>query len=272
MEIRYGVDLSREPKPPRTTERPLTLGFIGQLAPHKGPDLMIDAAAQGLGKSGYELRIYGALDQDPRFVEALRARAAELPIRFVGTFPKESMREILDGLDVLVIPSRWYENSPLVLLNALASHTPVVVSDVDGMTEFVTEGINGFVFPLGSVEGLAKVFRRIAAERGRLAALSRTTNYEMTTRAMTDKTLEVYQDALAVHPRADGAGGVHNSCLHRTQRQIPKAFEPHQSGIPRLISSLGVSCPRRLGRVSTESRHSATPPWPRTSRRSRPLS
>ena len=105
------------------------------------------------------------------------------------------MRTVLDGMDALVIPSRWYENSPLVLLNALASHTPVIVSDVAGMTEFVRDGVNGFAFERGSVAALADVLRRIMADRGTLRAMSARTDYDVTTRTMTQRTLDVYTQA-----------------------------------------------------------------------------
>ena len=115
-----------------------------------------------------------------------------MPVRFMGTFPPEKMRDVLDEIDVLVIPSRWYENSPLVLLNALASHTPVIVSDVAGMTEFVRDGVNGYAFARGDAAALAQVLRRIDADRDALRALSATTDYAVTTLAMTQKTLAIY--------------------------------------------------------------------------------
>jgi glycosyltransferase involved in cell wall biosynthesis len=102
------------------------------------------------------------------------------------------MREVMDGLDLLVIPSRWYENSPLVLLYALATHTPVVVSDVAGMTEFVEEGNSGFSFRRGSVDDLARVLSEVVLDRDRLYGLSLTTHYERTPRTMAEETLAIY--------------------------------------------------------------------------------
>ncbi len=78
---------------------------------------------------------------------------------FSGTFPKEEIGKVFSELDYFVIPSTWYENSPLVLLDALASHTPVIVSDVEGMTEFVEEGKNGYVFKRGNISDLLRVLK-----------------------------------------------------------------------------------------------------------------
>jgi len=194
-EIRFGVDISRAPKPLRDPRSPVRFGFVGQLAPHKGPDILIQAFRE-LPSGRAELDIFGSEEQDPRYMSQLRASAQNLKIHFRGTFPPESMAEILSPLDFLVIPSRWYENSPLVLLNALATHTPVIISDVEGMTEFVTEGRNGFTFRRGNVSSLATVLREITEDPARARRMIETTEYTRTTRVMTQNVLDVYQSVL----------------------------------------------------------------------------
>jgi glycosyltransferase involved in cell wall biosynthesis len=193
--IPFGVDIDRGPKAPRPAGAPLVIGFIGQIMAHKGPDLLVDAARAALEPGDYEIRIYGSMGQDPAFAAKLEQRASGLPVRFMGTFAPARMREVLDELDVLAIPSRWYENSPLVLLNALASHTPVIVSDVEGMTEFVQDGVNGFTFERGSVSSLATVLARMHKDSSTWRGLAATTNYDVTTLEMTRRTLEVYEQA-----------------------------------------------------------------------------
>ena len=86
-------------------------------------------------------------------MDRLQKRVGERPdIEFRKTFPREELPAKLSDLDMLVIPSRWYENSPLVLLYALATRTPVIVTDVKGMTEFVRDDWNGYTFPMNDVE------------------------------------------------------------------------------------------------------------------------
>jgi len=125
----------------------------------------------------------------------LHSLADGAAIQFRGTFEKEKMREVMDSLDLLVIPSRWYENSPLVLLNALATHTPVVVSDVAGMTEFLDEGSNGFSFQRSNVDSLEHRLGQVVLDRDRLFALPLTTQYERTPRIMAEETLAIYNRA-----------------------------------------------------------------------------
>jgi len=74
-------------------------------------------------------------------------------------------------LDVVVVPSLWYENSPNVILEAFAHRTPVIVSDLGGMAELVEEGVNGLCFPPGEAASLATALRRLIEEPGLLARL-----------------------------------------------------------------------------------------------------
>lgn len=195
FDIRFGVDVNREPKPARQSGSKVQFGFIGQIAPHKGTDILIDAFSS-LPPGKAELHIYGPEDQSVNYMAALRRASTGQDMHFHGTFPSERMAEILAGLDVLVIPSRWYENSPLVLLNALATHTPVIVSDVEGMTEFVEEGVNGLSFRRGSAASLRQILQRFIDNPGLAANLSTTTEYPRTTFAMAQEVLKVYHQVV----------------------------------------------------------------------------
>lgn len=190
----FGIDIDRSPKPTRLTGSPLKLGYIGQLADHKGVDLLVEAFER-LQPSAAELAIYGPLDQDPAYAQRLKGLAG-IRVRFYPTFPPEEMAEVMRGLDVLVIPSRWYENSPLVLLNALATHTPVVVSRVEGMTEFLEEGRNGYSFVRGSCDDLARVLRRFLDDPGLASRLSASTAYVRTTDVMAQEVAKLYESCL----------------------------------------------------------------------------
>jgi glycosyltransferase involved in cell wall biosynthesis len=75
----------------------------------------------------------------------------------------------------------------------LATHTPVVVSDVEGMTEFLTEGENGFSFKRGDADDLAKKLSYIIQTSGLLRKLSMTTEYLRTTKVMAEETFSLYQ-------------------------------------------------------------------------------
>jgi glycosyltransferase involved in cell wall biosynthesis len=206
VDIRFGVDIDRKPKPPHRLELPLRVGYIGQIAPHKGVDLLVKAMA-GLPPGAARLDIFGPKDQDPRYMSDLQAIAAELPVAFRGTFSPERMADTLRDLDLMVIPSRWPENSPLVLLDALATHTPVIVSDVEGLTEFVEDGKNGFAIRRGSVKALGEQLMRFVEDRTLAARMSESTYYGRTSRNMVEDLLPVYARALLSARRAQRDSG-----------------------------------------------------------------
>ncbi|MGE4483123.1 glycosyltransferase family 4 protein [Acidocella sp.] len=196
---RFGVEMDRREKPPVNPEAPLTIGYIGQLAAHKGVDLLMNAA-RTLKPGSFKLKIYGPLDQSP-YAMKLRGLATQ-DMEFCGTFLPAEFRAILDGLDILVIPSTWYENSPLVLLNALASHTPVVVSNVQGMMEFL-DGNNGWSFERGDEGELGQLLRRLVEDPAKTRAHSQTTNYTRTIDVMVDEVVDTYAKVLAGSAKAN---------------------------------------------------------------------
>jgi len=188
---RFGVDIDRAPKPMRAPGEPLTIGFVGQLAPHKGTDLLLKAA-QAMPADSLRLKIYGPENQDPVYMAQLRAIAGA-ETEFLGTFAPDRMAEIMAGVDMICIPSTWYENSPLVLLYALATHTPVLVSDVQGLTEFIEEGVSGWRFKRGDLTHLTAVLRGLVADPEAVRAAGRRTEYTRTTRSMTEDVVALYE-------------------------------------------------------------------------------
>jgi glycosyltransferase involved in cell wall biosynthesis len=176
--------------------RPLRFGYIGQIAEHKGVDLLIEAF-RAVNPGCHELKIYGSPGPGaPYFEELSQLMEGDPAIVFAGTFPENELGSRLAELDFLVIPSRWYENSPLVLLYALATRTPVIVSDVKGMTEFVKDGVNGLTFTRGSLPALTAVLQRIADDPGVLEKFSRQADYTKTVTDHVDEIVALYRDIL----------------------------------------------------------------------------
>lgn len=193
--IQFGVDIDRSPKPERVMGYVPVIGYIGQIAPHKGTDLLLEAFRR-LPKNAAVLQIYGPSDQDIAYMERLTSLASGFNVQFMGVFAKEKMAEILNKIDLLVIPSRWYENSPLVLLNALATHTPVLVANVEGMTEFLSPGLNGYGFERDNVNHLHQQLLRLVQSRDELITLAKSTHYDRTTSLMARETMTMYKGVL----------------------------------------------------------------------------
>ena len=170
----YGIDTSRILKAPRSRNipPPLRVGFVGTLAPHKGCDILIRAFRSLPRESEATLEIYGNLERFRRFVKQLRGLAGgDERISLAGSFQRERVGEVLSRLDVLVVPSRWYENQPGVIFEAFAAGMPVVATNLGGMSEFVKHEVNGLLFVLEDAEDLARQLRRLYEEPGLLEKL-----------------------------------------------------------------------------------------------------
>lgn len=196
MRSSFGLDIDRESSSCSASEGTLRIGYVGQIAAHKGVDLLIKAFRH-LPQLSADLVLYGPVDQDPAYLRRLRRLARGMNVRFAGTFEAERMSEVLAEFDVLVIPSRWYENSPLVLLSALACHCPVIVSDVPGLTEQLKDGQNGFRFRRGDWSDLTHQLKRFLEDPGLAARLANTTHFSRTTAEMAGDVLDLYRKVLA---------------------------------------------------------------------------
>jgi glycosyltransferase involved in cell wall biosynthesis len=156
--VPYGVD-SAGLKPgadaPASIAAPLTLGFMGSLAPHKGVHLLIEAVRKVSGD--IRLSIHGRTSDFPDYSKQLRDLAAgDERVEFHGPYLREALGTILSAMDVLVLPSLWYENTPFVALEAFAAGIPVVATDVGGLAEIVQDGVSGKLFRRGDVADLAR--------------------------------------------------------------------------------------------------------------------
>ena len=139
----------------------ITLGFLSTLLPHKGAHVLLEAYNKA-NKGDIRLKIYGDYFGEIEYYNRLKKLAKEnKKIEFCGKYKYEEIPDILDELDMIVVPSIWWENSPLILLRALAHNVPAIVSNLGGMTEVIKDGENGFAFEAGNSKSLAEVLRKI---------------------------------------------------------------------------------------------------------------
>ena len=148
-------------------ERRDRFGFFGQLSPYKGIDVLLGAMAWlGAGEAEAHLTVHGAnLDlQDHSFrteVERMLA-AAGGRVTFAGPYEPGRVGELMEEIDWVVVPSIWWENSPLVIQEAFAARRPVICSDVGGMAEKVRDGVDGLHFAVGDPASLGECMARAA--------------------------------------------------------------------------------------------------------------
>jgi glycosyltransferase involved in cell wall biosynthesis len=169
----YGLELEPFRGLVRTSSSTTRVAFIGTLAPHKAPHLVLEAWQRlpSEVRDRARLVLHGPKDHFPAYVadleRAARAAGAELP----GRLDRARVPAELASIDLLIVPSVWYENSPLVIHEALAARTPVLVSDLGGMAELVEEGRQGWRFRCGDATDLAAKLEGLLREPRRLAEL-----------------------------------------------------------------------------------------------------
>jgi glycosyltransferase involved in cell wall biosynthesis len=147
------------------------IGFVGTLVWHKGLHVLLEAARQ-LPAGAYELEVWGALDTFPEYTATLKTMANGLPVTFCGAFHNEQGNDVYSRFDLLVVPSLWPENSPLVIHEAFMAGVPVVAARSGGIPELVTDGVNGVLYDPASPAALADVLRGLILRPDQLAQMA----------------------------------------------------------------------------------------------------
>jgi glycosyltransferase involved in cell wall biosynthesis len=189
---RFGDDLGR---PSREEIDGIRLGYAGQIHPQKGVHLLIEAFKSLPHDKNVTLRIFGNLGQIPDYTRQLYEKADSDPrIEFVGVLPSEQIaEEMKKNVDVLVVPSMWYENTPVVILEAFAAKTPVVATDLGGISQVVHHEENGLLFGLGDAQDLARQLKRLVEEPELLRRYSENIGNVRTVEDNVDEVLELYE-------------------------------------------------------------------------------
>lgn len=154
----------------RSAHEPLRVGFVGTLVWHKGVHVLIDAIRALTGS--FEVHIHGDRSVFPEYATDLRKAAAGAPVTFHDGFDRDRAGEVYSGLDVLVVPSLWPENSPLVIHEAFMHGLPVVGARVGGVPGLVQHGINGLLYDPFSTESLRACLQWLIDDRALVETLA----------------------------------------------------------------------------------------------------
>jgi glycosyltransferase involved in cell wall biosynthesis len=151
---------------PSQTKAPANIGFFGQLSYFKGAKVMLEAMAL-LGEdcdahlwlhgANLELQTQEFQDEFAAMHEQLRGR-----VTFRGPYEHAELPKLMADLHWVVVPSIWWENSPLVIQEAFFHRRPIICSDVGGMAEKVADGVDGIHFRVGDAHSLARAFETAA--------------------------------------------------------------------------------------------------------------
>ena len=182
--------------------RMVRFGFFGQMSPLKGITVLMEAARRlnTLGVSNAVIEIYGDYSSQPlefqKVVEEALEEAGENVV-FHGAYDNSQVNALMQGIDAMVIPSTWWENSPVVIQEAFTNGKPVICSNIGGMAEKIVHGVNGMHFEVSRPASLAEVLADLATHPDRLAALAAGVRPPPTANEVLDQHLELYNRVLS---------------------------------------------------------------------------
>ena len=137
------------------------------------PSHAYDFVIVGAGATGVELSaelieahaaLHEGLGPEQRFrLDITLVEAAGRRVRFCGAFQNHEMPNLMRSVDWVVMPSVWWENSPMVIQEAFVCGRPLLVSDLGGMKEKVVHGFNGFTIPGGNTHEWSSRMREIVS-------------------------------------------------------------------------------------------------------------
>jgi hypothetical protein len=161
--------IQRRPRPVKK------IGFIGSVIPIKGAHVLVDAFRH-LARPDLELHVHGdafAFHDDKNYFERLKSRAIGLRnVFFHGAYLPEDLPEILSELDVLVVPSLWWESFCLTIREGQLAGLPVIASDLGAMREALDGEGCGLLFRPGDADELAERILRVIEDDDLRARLS----------------------------------------------------------------------------------------------------
>lgn len=152
-----GLDRQATTKTPGAT---LRIGVLGQVIHVKGVHVAVAAMAH-LRDKPVTLHIHGGSNDSEYYQSVQRTAALDSRITLHGAYTASNLTTVLRSVDMLLIPSIWYENSPNVILEAFAHRTPVLASNLGGMAELVSHNVDGLTFAAGDAEDLARQIERV---------------------------------------------------------------------------------------------------------------
>lgn len=173
--VHFGLDSAAPlPRVPRPPGGPLRVAYLGAIDPSKGVHVLLEAC-RSLEPERVQVAVYGSFDSAPAgYADRLRALAAASaygPPVLRGALAHDRVPAMLVATDVLVVPSVWYENAPLVIAEAFAAGVPVVASNQGALAEQVRDGVDGLLFARDDAGALAATLQGLADDDGLLERL-----------------------------------------------------------------------------------------------------
>jgi len=184
-----------------TAGRPLRVGFFGQISRLKGIVVVLECARMLAVDPDLRIvfDIFGDYRNQPKpfqdeFLALLAGAGAT--VHFHGAYRQDQVDRLMRSVDAVLVPSIWWENSPVVIEEAMRNNRPVICSNIGGMAEKVRDGIDGFHFRHGSPQELGYLLRTLHDDRGMLDAVRRSMRRPASVDGLVARHLALYEEGL----------------------------------------------------------------------------
>lgn len=183
-------------KKTESPQKPIRFGYIGTWIPPKGVDIALKAF-QGIDPNQARFIVHGffpGYDGFEHYEDELKALAGPA-VEFRGKYNPQDVYQLLEEIDCLIMPSIWWENSPMTIHEAFAAGVPVITADVGGMAEQVRHG-GGATFKHRDPQSLRAVLDEIISNPGMLSLMQKTIPAVNSIESFADSILGIYQQLL----------------------------------------------------------------------------
>ncbi len=154
----------------RSEHHSVKLLFVGQVVLWKGIDFLLGILAELAVAYRFQITVVG----DGRLLRELEGKYAHASwVNFTGKLPPEQIADVMAVHDLLLVPSLWFENSPLVVYQAIQLGMPVIASATGGLPELITDGQNGRLLNTGDAAQWKEVLAGMFADTSSIELLKK---------------------------------------------------------------------------------------------------
>lgn len=129
--------------------------YFGRLAPEKGVATLLEAVK----KSGVKLKVAGTGPEESNLHKLQNILQGD--VEFLGYQSGKTLHQLIQNAKAIVLPSEWYENAPMSLLESSALGKPLIVADIGGIPEMISPNETGWMFTSGRVDELAELLATV---------------------------------------------------------------------------------------------------------------
>lgn len=165
--------------------------YVGRLSLEKGIETLLKAATE---MSQYPLKLIGTGPIE----KELKSKYKSSNIEFLGYKNWNDLKRLIEGSRFSVMPSAWYENNPLSVIESLCLGTPVIGANIGGIPELIDNGVNGLLFESGNIIDLQNKIAYLWENSANFnsSTISNVARIKYNSESYYEKLLKIYNDAL----------------------------------------------------------------------------